>query len=120
MSVLSAVIVKPTSLLPVHGQKPLHVARHLEARVMAGITHQHGGASAAEVVDDAAARSAARKPVGQWNEIEIVSKDGTLASRLNGMLISTCQPSGLTSGLLGLQSEGYEVQFKHLRVRVDE
>jgi hypothetical protein len=80
----------------------------------------NGGASATEVVDDTVGRQAARLPVGQWNAVEILSRDGAISSRLNGMVISTCKPSGLTSGPLGLQAEGFAVHFKHLRVRVDE
>ena len=80
----------------------------------------NGGASATDVVDDTVARQASRLPVGQWNAVEIVSRDGAITSKLNGMAVSSSQQSGLTSGLLGLQSEGFEVHFKHLRVRVDD
>jgi len=80
----------------------------------------NGGAAATDVTDDVVARTAARLPVGQWNALEIVSREGAMSSKLNGMFISTCKPSGLTSGLLGLQAEGFEVHFKHPRVRVEE
>ena len=65
------------------------------------------------------AREAARLPVGQWNQIEIVAHNGAISATLNGMLICTSQPGELKSGKLGLQSEGFETHFRHLRVRLD-
>lgn len=85
-----------------------------------GSVKGNGGASATGVYDDPVGRRESRRPVGQWNEIEIVCNNGAVLSKLNGVNISTCQPSGLTSGPLGLQSEGFEVHFKHLRVRVED
>ena len=85
-----------------------------------GSVKGNGGASATGVHDDAVARRQSRLPVGQWNEIEIICNNGAVRSKLNGIDISACQPSGLTSGSLGLQSEGFEVHFKHLRVQVEE
>jgi hypothetical protein len=79
----------------------------------------NGGVPALTVSDDPAAREAARLPVGEWNAIEIVARDGAISATLNGMVICTSQPGELKSGKLGLQSEGFEVQFKHLRVRLD-
>jgi hypothetical protein len=79
----------------------------------------NGGVPDLVIVDDPAARTAARKPVGEWNAVEIVSKDGGLTSILNGQKICTSQAGELTSGLLGLQSELYEVHFRHLRIRKD-
>ena len=79
----------------------------------------NGGVPALETVDDAVARESARLPVGQWNSIEIVSHNGDLTSTLNGLLIATAKAGELTSGKLGLQSEGFEVHFKHLRVRIE-
>jgi hypothetical protein len=79
----------------------------------------NGGIPALTISDDPAARESARLPVGEWNAIEIVSHDGALSATLNGLVICTSQPGELKSGKLGLQSEGFEVQFKHLRVRLD-
>lgn len=80
----------------------------------------NGGVPALETVDDSVARTARRLPVGEWNALEIVSHDGDLSSNLNGLLIATSRAGELTSGKLGLQSEGFEVHFKHLRVRIDK
>lgn len=80
---------------------------------------ENGGAAKVTIVDDPAARESARKPVGEWNVIEVVSKEGTVTSLLNGTKICESQPSDVTSGLIGLQSEDFEVHFRRLRIRPD-
>lgn len=80
----------------------------------------NGGAAELTIDDDPRARESARKPVGEWNAVEIVSRDGGLTATLNGELICTSQPGELTEGLIGLQSELFEVHFRRLRIRVDE
>jgi hypothetical protein len=80
----------------------------------------NGGAAALTIEDDPAARESARKPVGEWNAVEIVSRDGALTATLNGQPVCSSQPGELTEGLIGLQSELFEVHFRRLRIRVDE
>lgn len=67
-------------------------------------------------LDDQAAREAARKPLGEWNTIRIVSKEGLVTSYLNGKKISE-GTSDLTSGRIGLQAEDFPVEFRNLRIR---
>jgi hypothetical protein len=80
----------------------------------------NGGAAALVTTDDQAGRESVRLPVGNWNAVEIVSRDGALSAALNGVVIATSQPGKLKSGMLGLQAEGFEVQFKHLRVQAEK
>ncbi len=80
---------------------------------------ENGGAAKVQIVDDNAARESARKPFGEWNAIEIVSKAGALASFLNGTKICESQLSDVTSGMIGLQSEDFEVHFRRLRIRTE-
>jgi hypothetical protein len=68
-------------------------------------------------VNDQAAREAARKPIGEWNTIEIVSQDGAVTSILNGTKIAQSKPGELKSGHLGLQAEDFAVEFRNLRIR---
>ena len=70
-------------------------------------------------LDDAQAREEARKPVGEWNAVEIVSRDGAVTSYLNGVKISHSEPGELKTGRIGLQAEDYAVEFKNLRIRRD-
>ena len=77
----------------------------------------NGGIADLTIDDDPAARESARKPVGEWNDVEIISRDGTLESYLNGTRICRSEAGELTEGQIGLQSELYEVQFRNLRIR---
>ncbi|WP_417381371.1 3-keto-disaccharide hydrolase [Gimesia sp.] len=70
-----------------------------------------------EVTDNEAAREKARRPIGEWNTIEVVCKDGALTSVLNGTQIATSKPSELKSGFFGIQSEGDAVEFRNIRVQ---
>ncbi|MBI1347914.1 DUF1080 domain-containing protein [bacterium] len=81
---------------------------------------ENGGAEPPVVKDDGAAREAARKPVGQWNSLEIVSKDGALNVSLNGTPISSSEPNFLSSGSIGIQAEDFPFEVRHLRIRIDE
>lgn len=78
----------------------------------------NGGAGPFQLVDDEEARQSARKPIGEWNTLEIVSKSGALTSLLNGTKVCENQPSDVSSGPIGLQSEDFEVHFRRLRIRV--
>jgi len=80
----------------------------------------NGGAAAIDVEDNETARNEHRQPVGEWNSIEIASKDGSLTSLLNGAKICQSQPGELTSGLIGIQSEDFETQFRNLRIREED
>lgn len=80
---------------------------------------ENGGAEPVKAEDDDAARQQARKPVGQWNSLEIVSKDGALAVSLNGTPISKCEPDFLSEGPIGIQAEDHPFEVRRLRLRRD-
>ena len=80
---------------------------------------ENGGAQPVTATDDEAARQKARRPVGQWNAIEIVSKGGTLAVTLNGTPISTSEPDFLSEGAIGIQAEDHPFEVRRLRIRRD-
>ncbi|RMG35526.1 MAG: DUF1080 domain-containing protein [Planctomycetota bacterium] len=69
------------------------------------------------VTDDARARSAVRRPVGRWNALRIVARGGALRTYLNDRLIASSRPTSLVAGPIGLQSEGFAVEFRGLRIR---
>jgi hypothetical protein len=85
-----------------------------------GSIKANGGAAELDIDDDPAARESARNSVGEWNAVEIVSRDGALTATLNGQPVCSSQAGELTEGLIGLQSELFEVHFRRLRMRVDE
>lgn len=84
-----------------------------------GDIRENGGAEKVTKTDDNDARQKARKPVGQWNSLEIVSKDGTLAVSLNGTPVCKSEPDFLSEGLIGVQSEKFPFEVRRLRIRRD-
>jgi len=67
---------------------------------------------------DTLARTRAVRPVGQWNSIEIVSKDGQVWSYVNGTLVSTVTHHPYTEpGYLGFQSEGAKLYWRNIRIK---
>lgn len=80
---------------------------------------ENGGADAVTVDDNEPARQKARKHVGQWNALEIVSKAGAVTASLNGMPISSSRPGELTSGLIGIQSEDHPFEVRRMRIRAE-
>jgi hypothetical protein len=77
-----------------------------------------GGAKAPSHIDRKAQKKAL-KPHQQWQTTEVVSRDGTLTSKVNGVLVDRSKTS-LTEGYIGFQSEGVEIQFKNIRLKVLE
>jgi hypothetical protein len=67
---------------------------------------------------DAAASEKARKPVGEFNKVEIDVRGGDMTIKLNGAVVSTVGAWELTEGAIGLQSEGAETHWKNIRIRV--
>ena len=80
---------------------------------------EKGGAAKVEIVEDKVARESVRKPIGEWNSLEIVSKAGSLTALLNGNKVCESQPSDVAEGFIGLQSEDFEVHFRRLRIRAE-
>lgn len=76
----------------------------------------NGGVPDLTIEDQPEVRESARKPVGEWNHIRIESRDGALTAWLNGEQVCQSQPGELTTGQIGLQSEGFEVQFRNMTI----
>ena len=83
----------------------------------AGTIFAISGAKAVKAKDDPAARKKALKPVGEWNSIEIISKDGALTAILNGTKVCESDAGDVTEGPIGFQSEGAEIHFRNLRIK---
>ncbi|MBS0206173.1 MAG: DUF1080 domain-containing protein [Planctomycetes bacterium] len=99
-----------------HKQWPVSLEVQGKHAQMAAIK-ENGGAQAVTATDDDAARLKARHAVGQWNSLEIVSKNGALSVSLNGTPISTCEPDFLSEGLVAVQSEGHPFEVRRMRIR---
>ena len=87
--------------------------------IQMGAIKENGGASPVTATEDDAARQKARKGVGEWNSLEIVSVDGSLTVSLNGVQISKSEPDFLSEGLIGIQSEDFPFEVRRMRIRRD-
>ena len=65
---------------------------------------------------DAEASAKARKPIGEFNKIEIEVQGGDMVIKLNGIVVSTVGDCELTEGSIGFQSEGVETHWKNIRL----
>jgi hypothetical protein len=67
---------------------------------------------------DKEAMARAVKPVGQFNQMEVVVRGGDMDISVNGTPVSTVRDCELTEGPIGFQSEGAETHWKNIRIRV--
>jgi hypothetical protein len=54
------------------------------------------------------------KPVGDWNEMDVVCKGNTIEVYINGTLQNRATGTSLSTGSVCLQSEGKAVEFRNL------
>jgi hypothetical protein len=88
-----------------------------------GLQKDHGnifaiGGAKGKFKKDAEAQKKAIK-IGDWNTTEVLVKDGEITSKINGMQVST-GTCDLKEGPFGLQSEGTELHFKNIKIKVLE
>jgi hypothetical protein len=69
-----------------------------------------------ETTYDQEARDMAINPVGDWSTMTIDVSGGDMQIRINGMEVSTVKDSELTSGAIGLQSEGAAIRWKNIKI----
>ena len=56
------------------------------------------------------------KPAGQWNVFDIRCLEATCTLAVNGKVVNTIQ-TGVDKGYVGLESEGFQITFKNLKVQ---
>lgn len=66
---------------------------------------------------DAQASDRVRKPVGEFNKVEVDVRGGDMTIKLNGVVVSTVGDCELTEGAIGFQSEGAETLWRNIRIR---
>ena len=59
----------------------------------------------------------AEKPVGEWNKMEITCQADRITVKVNGQLVNQATNCNVTKGAICLQSEGTEVQFRHVELQ---
>ena len=55
-------------------------------------------------------------PVGEWSTMTIEVDGGDMVIRLNGTQVSTVSDAEITSGPIGLQSEGAPIRWKNIKI----
>jgi Domain of Unknown Function (DUF1080) len=105
--------------LLVHIQQTTHQGPWPACIEVQGMQSEHGhilpiGGATGTFSTDRAAITRTVRP-GEWNTTEVVSTDGALTSRVNGVEVSKGS-SKLTEGPLGWQSEGAEIHLRNIQV----
>ena len=107
----SGVLLYLTRILKTWPQSIEVEGNYLEA----GKLLQHGKAQG-EFKDYPDARKAARKPVGQWNEVHITCKEGQITVMLNGKLVAEGK-TDQREGAIGFQASGATIYYRNIKVK---
>jgi len=57
------------------------------------------------------------KPAGEWNTLEITARGKVLTLWVNGAVTCQFEDCGTATGYLGLEGEGYRIEFRNLKLK---
>lgn len=57
------------------------------------------------------------KPAGEWNTMEVTARGRVLTLWVNGAVTCQFQDCGQAEGKVGLEAEGYRIEFRNLKVK---
>jgi 3-keto-disaccharide hydrolase len=57
------------------------------------------------------------KPAGEWNTLEVTAVGKVLTLWVNGAVTCEFADSGQENGYLGLEGEGYRIEFRNLKIK---
>jgi hypothetical protein len=57
------------------------------------------------------------KPAGEWNTLEITARGKVLTLWVNGAVTCQFEDCGQEKGYLGVEGEGYRIEFRNLKVK---
>jgi hypothetical protein len=57
------------------------------------------------------------KPAGEWNTMEVTARGRTLILWVNGAVTCQFDDCGLEKGRIGLEGEGYRIEFRNLKLK---
>ncbi len=57
------------------------------------------------------------KRAGEWNTLEVTARGKTLTLWVNGAVTCQFEECGMTQGRLGLEGEGYRIEFRNLKMK---
>jgi hypothetical protein len=56
----------------------------------------------------------AEKPVGEWNRVEVICKNGKVVAFVNGKFMNEITECTINSGYIGIQSEGGDIEIRSM------
>ena len=56
------------------------------------------------------------KPLGEWNDYDILCRSNTISVRVNGVLQNEITGTSVSSGAIALQAEGKPVEFRNIYI----
>ena len=57
------------------------------------------------------------KPFGEWNDMTVTCKGGSIAVSVNGKVVNEGTECNLVKGRIALQAEGTEIHFREIRIK---
>ena len=57
------------------------------------------------------------KPAGEWNTLEITARGNVLTLMVNGAITCEVKDCGNPRGLVGVEGEGFRIEFRNLKVK---
>ncbi len=60
------------------------------------------------------------KPAGEWNTLEVTARGKVLTLWVNGAVTCQYPDCGLAKGRVGLEAEGYRIEFRNLKIKLLE
>lgn len=57
------------------------------------------------------------KPLGEWNRIEVIAKDGKCTHVVNGVVVNEAEDASIRSGRIIIQSEGAEIWYRKIEIK---
>jgi hypothetical protein len=57
------------------------------------------------------------KPAGEWNTLEVTARGKTLSLWVNGAVTCQFDECGQAQGRVGLEGEGYRIEFRNLKIK---
>ncbi len=57
------------------------------------------------------------QPAGEWNTLEVTARGKKLTLWVNGAVTCEFADCGLAQGFVGLEAEGYRIEFRNLKVK---
>lgn len=59
----------------------------------------------------------AERPNGEWNQLELITKDGKFQFIVNGVLVNEGEKLSVSKGRILLQSEGAELYYRNIKIQ---